>query len=307
MTYFEPHNPKFPEMNPVRGILSFLMVFVISYAIGSAIGSLALLFAGGLSLEGMGNINHIADLPHGKQALLAMQGISMLLGFGGSVWIFLRFIEKSDFSLYLGALPGQRVILLSLLVSFFLIILNSVVIDWNANIEIGGSFGEWARKMEDQNAYLTEKLTEIDHFGQFIFAFIVIALIPAFCEEFVFRGVLQTKFWQLFKNPHIAIWLSAFIFSAIHFQFFGFLPRVVLGALFGYLFYFSGNLWLAIIAHLFNNTLTLIMVYGLQLSGDKIAMEEVEKPEWWIILLAAAAFFFSFRVLFMLLNKRTHE
>lgn len=63
------------------------------------------------------------------------------------------------------------------------------------------------------------------------------------------------------KNPHVAIWIAAFIFSAIHFQFFGFVPRMLLGALFGYLYYWSGNLWIPMLAHFFNNGIQIVAMY----------------------------------------------
>jgi len=84
---------------------------------------------------------------------------------------------------------------------------------------------------------------------------LVIAAIPAVSEELFFRGIVQTKLVAYFKNPHWAIWLGAVFFSAFHFQFEGFFPRIVLGAVLGYLYYWSINLWIPIILHFFNNAM----------------------------------------------------
>jgi len=92
-----------------------------------------------------------------------------------------------------------------------------------------------------------------------LLAFFSIAVLPAICEELVFRGVLQPLLSKAFSNAHIGIWVSAIIFSAIHFQFYGFLPRVVLGAILGYLVLWSGSLWAAIIAHFANNAIAFWM------------------------------------------------
>jgi membrane protease YdiL (CAAX protease family) len=80
-------------------------------------------------------------------------------------------------------------------------------------------------------------------------------------EELLFRGAVQRKFMDWLGNHHVAIWVAAAIFSAVHMQFYGFIPRMLLAALFGYLYYWSGNLWIPIIAHASNNTITILAMY----------------------------------------------
>jgi membrane protease YdiL (CAAX protease family) len=89
----------------------------------------------------------------------------------------------------------------------------------------------------------------------------IIAVLPALGEEFIFRGVLQTLLTKWFKNTHLAIFIAAFLFSSIHLQFYGFIPRLVLGLFFGYLFFWSKNIWLAVWAHLINNALAIILMF----------------------------------------------
>jgi membrane protease YdiL (CAAX protease family) len=90
------------------------------------------------------------------------------------------------------------------------------------------------------------------------------ALLPAIFEEFLFRGTLQPFFTKWFANKHLAIILTAFIFSAIHFQFFGFIPRFLLGIYLGYLLVWGKSLWLPIIAHLMHNAVSIIFDYAAQ-------------------------------------------
>ena len=90
-------------------------------------------------------------------------------------------------------------------------------------------------------------------------AFFSITILPAICEEFVFRGVLQPLLSKQLRNVHLGIWISAAIFSAIHFQFYGFLPRLLLGVILGYLVFWSGSLWTAVIAHFANNSIAFWM------------------------------------------------
>ena len=89
----------------------------------------------------------------------------------------------------------------------------------------------------------------------------MIAIVPAVGEELIFRGILQRKLNQWFGNVHVAVFVSAFIFSAIHMQFYGFLPRLFLGMLLGYLFVWTGSLWVPIFAHFVNNGLAVLVAW----------------------------------------------
>jgi hypothetical protein len=89
----------------------------------------------------------------------------------------------------------------------------------------------------------------------------MIAILPAFAEEILFRGVLANLFKDWTKNVHVAVFLSSFIFAAIHMQFYGFLPRFLLGMALGYLFFWSGSLWLPVAAHFTNNFLSVIVEF----------------------------------------------
>jgi membrane protease YdiL (CAAX protease family) len=99
----------------------------------------------------------------------------------------------------------------------------------------------------------------------------ILAVIPSIAEEMIFRGILQQILCRVFKSGHIGIWLTAILFSAIHLQFFGFLPRLILGLSFGYLFFWSRNLWLPVIAHFINNFIPVMMTffYGWKDISDK--------------------------------------
>ena len=120
---------------------------------------------------------------------------------------------------------------------------------------------ESMKQMEENAKLLTEGFLKMDNTGDLLFNLFLIAIIPAIGEEMFFRGVIQKKLKNILRNPHIAILITSFIFSAIHMQFFGFLPRFFLGMVLGYLFYYSGNLWMPIIAHFINNALAILLMY----------------------------------------------
>ncbi|MEI8086254.1 MAG: CPBP family intramembrane glutamic endopeptidase [Paludibacter sp.] len=113
---------------------------------------------------------------------------------------------------------------------------------------------------ELETAKVTEHLLTVHTLTGLLFNIFLIAMLPALGEELFFRGVLQ-RIFQEWKGAVAAIWISAFIFSAIHFQFYGFLPRLLLGAFFGYLLLWSDNLWLPILAHFINNLMAVVFFY----------------------------------------------
>ncbi|MEI7595010.1 MAG: CPBP family intramembrane glutamic endopeptidase [Bacteroidota bacterium] len=120
---------------------------------------------------------------------------------------------------------------------------------------------KWMLQSEADNKILTDAfLSSITIKGLLLNVFIM-AVIPAIGEELFFRGAIQSLFQKFIKNHHIAIFLTAFLFSAIHMQFYGFIPRFLMGLFFGYLFYWSKSLWLPILAHFTNNFVAVIFTY----------------------------------------------
>jgi membrane protease YdiL (CAAX protease family) len=121
------------------------------------------------------------------------------------------------------------------------------------------------KAMEADAEALTERLLTMNSVGELLLTLGLVAVIPAVGEELFFRGTIQ----QLIRTkwgPHVAVWLTALIFSAIHFQFYGFVPRMLLGALMGYLLVWSGSLWYPILAHFVNNG-TVVLFYYIDKKG----------------------------------------
>jgi uncharacterized protein len=111
----------------------------------------------------------------------------------------------------------------------------------------------WMQTMEANAEIITKKFLTVHNGWDLLINILMIAIIPAFGEELIFIVLFQRIFTDQFKNVHVAVLLSAFIFSAIHFQFYGFLPRFALGVTFGYLYCWSGTIWLPVLAHFINN------------------------------------------------------
>ena len=165
---------------------------------------------------------------------------------------------------------AQYFILVVFLFFSFLPLLNLVATlnaemhfpEWLSGIE------EWMRNSEDKAAEITTAFLRMSGSADLLFNILLIGILPAIGEELIFRGIIQQIINKGKSNYHIGIWISAILFSALHFQFYGFFPRLLLGALFGYLFAWSRNLWVPIFAHFLNNTFALLAVYYLGI--DKV-------------------------------------
>ncbi len=136
----------------------------------------------------------------------------------------------------------------------------------NAMLEVNSMFvlGDSADVLEETAARFTEYIVAADGIGVLLLNVLIIAVMPALGEEFIFRGVLQKIFARMAKNIHVGIIVSAFFFSALHLQFYGFIPRFALGVLFGYIAVWGGSIWYAVIAHAVNNGFSLVIAYLIQ-------------------------------------------
>ena len=117
------------------------------------------------------------------------------------------------------------------------------------------------KQMEESADSISETLFGNLTNGTLFVNIIVMAALPAICEEFLFRGTLQNLLEKKSSKPHLAIWITAIIFSAIHLQFYGFIPRMLLGAYLGYLLYWSRSLWLPVLAHFLHNALSILVSF----------------------------------------------
>lgn len=135
---------------------------------------------------------------------------------------------------------------------------------WNKGFtlpESMSSIEETLRSMEDQALEITDMMLSVDTIGLLLINILIVAVFAAIAEELFFRGALQQFIQEKLKNEHVTVLVAALVFSAVHFQFYGFLPRFFLGAILGYLYIYTRNLWVPIIFHFINNASVLILNY----------------------------------------------
>lgn len=134
----------------------------------------------------------------------------------------------------------------------------NMIIEWNEGLSLPSSLAameSWMREAEQRAGDTVNTLMGGSSAGSLILSILIVGVLAGFSEELFFRGGIQRLLVSGRVNPHVAIWVTAFLFSAIHLQFFGFFPRLLLGAFFGYLLYWTKNLWVPIVCHILNNSI----------------------------------------------------
>lgn len=273
----------------ITALFFLLLVFLL---LGSLSGFLSFNLLTGEDLtQVIATLDAESITPRIQVSLMIMQAISQLVGF---LLLPLLFIwvnrSMSPGSFFEGRISPVHTIALTVIVVIIAMPVMAPLVEWNKNIHLPDSLGTLKytfEEMEATAARLTRLLTTFDHIGLFLLGIVVIAVIPAVAEEFVFRGILQQEIKKASGNPHVAIWLAGFLFSFIHFQFFGFFPRMLLGVLFGYLYHWTNHLAVPIVAHFTNNCFTLTMIYLYHTGVTDIDLEATDQPPVYGIVLSA--------------------
>jgi membrane protease YdiL (CAAX protease family) len=220
---------------------------------------------------------------------------------------FMALLNKEKPVSYLGLQrPNGRALVLGILSIVTAIPLINVLVSWNEGLHLpAGLEGveAWMRQSEATATALTEQMLSGTSWLDLTWSLLIIAILAGFGEELFFRGLLQQWLGRLLgrkqrvmmgQTPdwvkHLSIWVVAFVFSAIHLQFFGFFPRLLLGAWFGYLLWWSGSVWVPVAAHMTNNALSALFLFAENkgwLTGDpdNLGLE----ASWWLSPLSLVA------------------
>ena len=148
---------------------------------------------------------------------------------------------------------------------FAIMPLNSILAEWNAGLKLPESLSaleQMMKQMQESASAMIEKFVSVDTIGGLILNLFMIAGLAALGEELLFRSIIQTSLIKICKNAHVGILIASAIFSFIHLEFYGFVPRLILGMLLGYMFYFSGSIWIPMLMHFLNNG-TVVLIYFL--------------------------------------------
>jgi len=264
-----------------------LIGIIIFSAIGLGLASLYL----GVKMEEIQNMMDLQSFSsNGRVALLVLQGTISLGGFVAFPWLIKYLQPSSPFRVSFSLIPNATILLLVVGLAVLMMPVNGWLASWNETIHLPSfleGFQQWAKAKELEMEGLTLFLVRFSSPLEVFLGFVVIALIAGFSEEYFFRKMLQPRIFGLVGNIHLAIWLTAFIFSAIHMQFYGLFPRMALGALFGYYYYWTGNIWISVFGHSLNNAITLVGMYLYQQNISPIDVEDPKVIPWYIGAVAA--------------------
>jgi uncharacterized protein len=282
-----------PALHPFKSLLLFCLFVVSGYFIGTFLAMLLIKLFWGYGLTEVSEmLANPSAYPGSRSALVFFQGVVHLVGFTLASLGFLRVYAHKP-AAFLSPRPAIPAYLLLASAVFMLVILPTVswLVYWNANVDFPAfmdGFEQWAKAKEEYLRQLTLELTKISTVPQLLLGMVVFAVLPAIGEELVFRGIVQNELQRWWRNPHLAIWVAAIIFGIIHMQFYGVVPRIFLGVVFGYLYWWSGNIWVPIIGHFMNNGFMVLMMYLQQRGQVDMNVESTEASPWHVSLLSLA-------------------
>jgi len=270
-------NNFFAEKHPMFELFFFLFVVIVSFLFFSLVSVLIAIPAFGLTLDTVFNVMQNTDDPLSLSFLKYMQvfqSISLFVipplvmawFYGGDFKEKIGFVKVGNINLF---------VLVALMMVSFIPFINFLA-------ELNSKFPlpEKIIEREMLGMELTEKLVHASTIPQLLFNLFMIAVIPAVGEELFFRNFLQKYLVRITKNIHVGVILTAFVFSFLHFQFLGFVPRFILGLIFGYLFVWSGSIWISMVAHFVNNGLVVVVMYFISKGDIGKEIETVgAKPE----------------------------
>lgn len=219
---------------------------------------LCIMFAGLIAASVLG----ILVMNQGMLAMLTVQDVFAFIV--PAILAMAIFYRRPLHEMCLDRAPSFKAILVVL--AFYLLSLPAMnwLVDFNQSMSLPSwmsGIEELMREMEDSAADATEQMLDINTLWQFLSSVFVIGVMAGLSEEMLFRGAMQRTMQDSRLNIHAVVWITAIIFSAFHMQFFGFIPRMVLGAWLGYLLVWTRSLWVPIIAHTLNNSTVVFFSY----------------------------------------------
>lgn len=300
----------FADKTPYRKFLILVGLTLIGSVLFTILGGAMVGPVFGLDI--LNNPNALSDFsnPSVIQAMLLIQGVAafgtFILPAYGAAYLF----DPKPFSF----LQLDRKAPLNMAIQVVLLVLVSgPFINWmmsvNGEMHLPAglkSLEDWMKASEESAKRITEAFLSDTGIGRLFANLLIIAIIPAIGEELLFRGVIQKLFKELTGNIHFAIVLSAVLFSALHMQFYGFLPRFALGVLLGYCMLWSGSLWLPILVHLLNNSMAILFSWlsARQMIGFNPDTLGLNGGEEWMLGISV---FMSWGLVFMLSKAKVKQ
>lgn len=267
------------DVPTIKVLLTAIVAFLAMAFLATAVTA-GLMIAGGIDPLNLQPDQF--DLSQRNWFRLALLANNLFL-FGGTALAAFLFLYRKNWLKAAGLDRGPATGSLPYAGGFFLLALPLVA--YLAYLNLAIDLPEWAVKNEEQTNRMLQGILTMESISEFLLALLTVAVTPAIAEELLLRGLVQRRLlggWL--RSPHAAIWLAATIFSAMHFEFGGFLPRLALGVTLGYAYYWTRSLWVPIVLHfLFNGFQVGIAYFTGEFTPDT---EMAEVPPWWMALIS---------------------
>lgn len=298
----------FRDMRPFPQLMFSIFIILVSFMVFMLVSFVvAIPFLGFDALVNISSINEFTD-PETIKILKYFQVVQAIGLFIVPPIILGRlFYGTISEYLFLNKQFNSASLLLILVLMFFAGPFVNLIGEMNSNMvfpEWLSGVEQWMKNSEENAEMITRVFLNVDTTGGLLFNLFMIAFLPAIGEELLFRGVIQRIITKMTYNHHWGIWITAILFSALHMQFYGFVPRMLLGVLFGYLLVWSGSMWLPIVAHFLNNAIAVVMLF---LIHNELINPEIEEIGSSTGSYYMAAISLCLTVLFMLIIKRQNK
>lgn len=274
--------------SPWKKIFLVVLAAGLGLTVGHIIGIVLvkLIYGGSLPVI-LRNLQYPFNQPAFKWPFMILQGAVSLSTF----FLFPYFLAKRRYAFSLIQLFNTknfdvRGIFLLVFITLLTMALSGSIGEWNKMISLP-HWLDWMTSKDEILDRLTVYITTFDSKTYLLLSLVVIAIIPAVGEEFLFRGLLQPQFVKITGNQNTGILVTAFIFSAIHMQFYGLLPRMFIGVILGYVYVWKGSLVYPALIHLLNNGITIMLIYLHQIDVVQTDIEEYSIPFYITIIISA--------------------
>lgn len=279
--------PIIKKTNRLERIFLFVVLIIAGLILGSVTGIVPVFFGCN---------------PSGLNTLRFMQISAQIFTFVVPPILYALLVKENPIkSLGLKKSTGLW-LLIGLLMIYAIMPLNSVFAEWNAGLKLPESMSkieELMKSLQDSATEIMEKFVNVNNISGLIINLFMIAGLAALGEELLFRSVIQTSLIKICKNAHVGIFIASAIFSFIHFEFYGFIPRLVLGLLLGYMFYYSQSIWIPMAMHFANNGTMVVLYYLNNIGVTNIDVEQFGETNIPVLIVSIivmiALFYFSIK------------
>jgi len=231
-------------------------------------------------------IQSILMRPEYTSMTQAANAVASIIGFGLPVFVVGYFTSgKLGVQLGFNAITNQKQVLIVVLLALTGLLLSGALGDLTDKLTISSSIRDWATNLEAQYKKALMAMTQMRSIWDLLFAILAIAVVPAIVEELYFRASLQKIIMDWSGKPFVAIVVTAILFSAFHFSYFGFLSRMSLGIVLGLIYYYTKTIWLPILMHFINNAIGVSALYAVRNNPKKIdQVLDSNLAYYWVIL-----------------------